>query len=76
MFGDNANVLEECTFLLLVFVGLAWWVRWERKREEKGDDKGDAVYYEAQRKGFRSPTASSNAPSPGPAAREVSLKPV
>ena len=55
MFGDNANALEECVFLLFVFLGLAWWVRRERKREEKGDDKGDAVYYEAQRKGFLSP---------------------
>ena len=55
MFGDNANALEECALLLFVFVGLAGWVRRERKREEKGDDKGDAVYCEAQRKGFRSP---------------------
>lgn len=55
MFGDNANALEECVFLLFVFLGLAWWGRREWKCEEKGDDKRDAVYYEAQRKGFRSP---------------------
>ena len=55
MFGDDANALEECVLFLLVFLGLAWWVRRERKREEKGDNKGDAVYYQAQRKGFRSP---------------------
>ena len=41
--------------LLFVFVGLVWWVWWEWQREEKGDDKGDAVYYEAQWEGFRSP---------------------
>ena len=55
MFGDSANALEECVLLLFVFVGLVWWVWWEWQREEKGDDKGDAVYYEAQWEGFRSP---------------------